>query len=232
MQARVPHRWDVTPKEAAALQVELRARLSTRPDFSSVRTVAGADIAMVAGPRGRAGREATAYAAVIAYSFPELREVERASAVGRVTFPYVPGLLSFREGPLLLEAFSRLRAEPDLVLFDAHGYAHPRRFGLACHLSVVLDRPGIGVAKSVLVGRYEEPPAAAGTWTPLVDGKETVGAALRTRDRVQPVFISIGHRIDLHTAIKLALACTDGFRVPKPTREADHWAGALKRGEG
>lgn len=232
MQARVPHRWDVTPKEAAALQLELRDRLKQVRDFGKVRTVAGADIALgPAGSSGKVGKEAVAYAGVIVYSLPDLREVERQSAVRRVSFPYVPGLLVFREGPALLEAFGRLRTEPDLLLFDAHGYAHPRRFGLACHLSVVLDTPGIGVAKSLLVGRYQEPPAEVGAWAPLVDAEETIGAVLRTRQGVRPIFISIGHRIDLRTAIELALACTDGYRVPKPTREADHFVAQLKRGQ-
>ena len=226
MRAVVPHPWEVTPKEAAAIQLELRTRLTAHKDFGTIRTVAGADIALEA-----RGKEVKGYAGVIVYSFPELQEIERQSAERQLEFPYVPGLLAFREGPALLDAFARLRAEPDLLLFDAHGYSHPRRFGLACHLSVVLDKPGIGVAKSLLVGHYEEPPAAAGSWTPLVDSEETIGAVLRTRESVQPVFISIGHRVDLEAAVELALACADGYRVPRPTREADHFVGQLKRGE-
>lgn len=233
MKPKVPHAWDVSPREAARLQVELRYRLKAGKDFDQIRTVAGADIALGAAParaRGTAGKETIGYAGVIVYSFPELREIERRSAQRPITFPYVPGLLAFREGPVLLEAFARLRTEPDLLLFDAHGYSHPRRFGLACHLSVVLDTPGIGVAKSRLIGQHEEPPDRRGAWTPLLDGEETIGAVLRTRAGVRPVFISIGHRIDLETALELALACSDGYRVPKPTREADHFVGALKRG--
>ena len=235
MQPKVPHRWDVTPKEAAHLQLELRGQLKKQRDLGDIRTVAGADIALA--PVGEAagrpvGREAVAYGGVIVYSFPELRELERQSAQGKVSFPYIPGLLVFREGPVLLDALARLRTEPDLILFDAHGYSHPRRFGLACHLSVVLDRAGIGVAKSLLVGHYQEPPDRVGAWTPLVDGEETIGAVVRTRVGVQPIFVSIGHRVDLQSAIELALACTDGYRIPKPTREADHFVGQLKRGVG
>jgi deoxyribonuclease V len=232
MHARVPHRWDVTPKEAAQLQLELRDRLKKHNELGAVRTVAGADIALE--PLGRekgAQKDALAYAGVIVYSFPGLKEIERQSARREVHFPYVPGLLAFREGPALLDALARLRSEPDLLLFDAHGYSHPRRFGLACHLSVVLDTPGIGVAKSILVGRHQEPPDRVGAWTPLVDGEEAIGAALRTREGVKPVYISIGHRVDLETAVELALACADGYRVPKPTREADHYVARLKRGE-
>jgi len=225
MQAVVPHRWDLTPQEAARLQLEMRGRLKKEKDFGAIRTVAGADIAL-----SRRGREAIGYAGVIVYSFPDLKEIERQSAQRPLTFPYVPGLLVFREGPALLDAFARLRTEPDLLLFDAHGYSHPRRFGLACHLSVVMDKPGIGVAKSLLVGDYREPPDRVGAWTPLVDARETIGAVLRTRKGVQPVFISIGHRVNLEAAVELALACTDGTRIPKPTREADHFVEQLKRG--
>lgn len=235
MRPRVPPRWDVTPKEAARLQLELRGQLKKSRELGEIRTVAGADIALapVGGAAGRpVGREAVAYGGVIVYSFPELRELERQSAQRPVSFPYIPGLLAFREGPVLIEAFARLRTEPDLLLFDAHGYSHPRRFGLACHLSVVLGRPGIGVAKSLLVGHYQEPPDQVGAWTPLVDAEETIGAVVRTRVGVQPIFVSIGHRVDLKSAIELTLACTDGYRIPKPTREADHFVAQLKRGAG
>lgn len=232
MQARVPHSWDVTPKQAAQLQLELRGRLDRHRQFGDIRTVAGADIALRAlSPSPRAQKDAIAYAGVIVYSFPDLLEIERGGAERQVSFPYIPGLLSFREGPALLDAFSQLKTEPDLLLFDAHGYSHPRQFGLASHLSVILDKPGIGVAKSRLVGREEEPPDRVGAWTALVEGEETIGAVLRTRVGVRPIYISIGHRVDLESAVELALACTDGYRIPKPTREADHFVAQLKRGE-
>src|SRR3989338_9462375 len=177
MQATVPHRWDLTPPEAARLQLEMRGRLKKEKDFGALRTVAGSDIAL-----SRRGREAMGYAGVIVYSFPDLKEIERHAAERPLTFPYVPGLLVFREGPALVDAFARLRTEPDLLLFDAHGYSHPRRLGLACHLSVVMDKPGIGVAKSLLVGDYREPPDRFGAWTPLVEGEETIGAVLRSEE--------------------------------------------------
>lgn len=229
MQVKVPHRWDLSPKEAAQLQLKLREQVICRRELGAVRTIAGADMAVDSmGSRGGKSR-GIGYAGVIVYSFPELQEIERASAAVPLTFPYVPGLLSFREGPALLAAFAKLRTEPDLLLFDAHGYAHPRRFGLASHLSVILDKPGIGVAKSRLIGTHKEPGSQKGAWAPLRDGRETIGAVLRTRARVQPVFISIGHRVDLETAIEFALACCDGYRIPKPTREADHFVAELKR---
>jgi len=212
--------------------VELRRLHIKHKDLGEIRTVAGADIAVeVSSIAGKDQKEAIGFAGVIIYSFPRLEEIERRSARLRLTFPYVPGLLVFREGPVLLEAFAQLRTEPDLLLFDAHGYSHPRRFGLACHLSVVLDKPGIGVAKSRLIGHHEEPLDQVGAWSPLIDAEETIGAVLRTRVGVQPIFISIGHRVDLETAIEFVLACADGHRVPKPTREADHFVEQLKRGE-
>lgn len=231
MEVKVPHHWDITPKEAAQLQVELRGMLKKERDFGEIQTVAGADIAVEVASGEKGQKEAVGYAGVIVYSFPRLEEIERRSACRRLTFPYVPGLLVFREGPVLLDAFAQLRTTPDLLLFDAHGYSHPRRFGLACHLSAVLDKPGVGVAKSRLIGYHEEPLDQVGAWSPLVDAEETIGAVLRTRVGVQPIFISIGHRVDLESAIEFALACTDGHRVPKPTREADHFVEQLKRGQ-
>jgi deoxyribonuclease V len=228
---RLRPRWNLSPREAAKLQQELRARIKQRPELGPIRTVAGADVALAPlGGDAGAQREAIAYAGVIVYQFPSLVEIERRWAVRRVRFPYIPGLLAFREGPALLAAFRKLRHRPDLLLFDAHGYSHPRRFGLACHLSLLLDTPGIGVAKSLLIGRFEPPGESAGAWSPLMEGGEMIGAVLRTRARVQPVFVSIGHRVDLKSAVKLTLACCDGYRIPKPTREADHFVGQLKRG--
>ncbi len=222
MRARVKHRWDLSPKEAVTLQKKLCDQVSQENDFGEIRFVAGADIAL--DPKTNIG-----FAGVIVYSFPDLEEVERRSARGKLQFPYVPGLLSFREGPLLLEAMDGLREEPGLFLFDAQGVAHPRRFGLASHLSLLLDKPGIGVAKSRLCGTHREPANRPGAWTPLKHGDETIGAVLRTRKNVKPVFVSVGHRLSLEMAVELTLACCDGFRIPRPTREADRWVAQLKR---
>ena len=226
MKALRLHRWNVTPREAARIQLRLRERLERKDRFAEIKTVAGADVALDL-------RRKRAIAGVIVYRFPEMVEIERACAESPLTFPYVPGLLSFREIPVLLKAFARLRNAPDLISYDGHGYAHPRRFGIVCHLSVLLDRPTIGCAKSILVGTAKEPPRQAGSWAPLVDGKtrEVIGAALRTREGVKPVYISQGHRISLDRAIEFARAAADGFRIPRPTREADHFVEAVKRGE-
>jgi deoxyribonuclease V len=138
-------------------------------------------------------------------------------------------LLSFRESPVLLAAFARLRVSPDVILIDGHGRAHPRRFGIACHLGLLLDRPTIGCAKSILVGQAVEPGAQAGSTAALVDRGEKVGVVLRTRDQVKPIYVTIGHRVSLESAVRIVTQCLDGFRIPKPTREADHWVRDLRR---
>lgn len=243
MKSLALHSWDVTPAEARQIQLDLRARLERNDRLPPLRRVAGADVAFDLGRRRRPSRlsgatcSGRAIAGVIVYTFPELIEVERSTAERPLAFPYVPGLLSFREAPALLAAFEKLRHEPDLIFCDGHGYAHPRRFGIACHLGVLLDRPTIGCAKSRLIGRHAEPPRRAGRWTPLrdtvegrADTEETIGAVLRTRDVVKPVYVSQGHRISLERAIGLVLAVCDGYRIPRPTREADYFVEAVKRG--
>ncbi len=230
MKALALHPWEVTPAEARQIQLELRGRMERRDRLPLIRWLAGADVALDL-------RRGKAIAGVIVYSFPELVEVERAAAERPLTFPYVPGLLSFREMPALLAAFERLEHEPDVIFYDGHGYAHPRRFGIACHLGVLLDRPAIGCAKSRLVGAHREPGRRAGRWAPLVDDaesggiSETIGAVLRTREGVKPIYVSQGHRISLERAIDLVLMVTDGYRIPRPTREADHFVEAVKRGD-
>ena len=222
MKTKFRTRWSVTPLEAVRLQQTWRDRVETRDRFGPLQYVAGADLAF--DPETN-----LAFAGVIVYRFPQLEEVERRMARRKLCFPYVPGLLSFRESPALLAAFARLRIEPDVILIDGHGMAHPRRFGIACHLGLLLDKPTIGCAKSILVGMAEEPGATAGSASPLVDQGETVGVALRTRDKVRPIYVTIGHRISLESAVRIVSQCTDGFRIPKPTREADHWVGDLRR---
>lgn len=243
------HRWEVTPAEARKLQLELRVRMVREDRLPAIRTVAGADVAVDFSPVASGKptprslvpklryRPGLAIAGVIVYTFPELIEIERVAAALPLTFPYVPGLLSFREIPALLEAFRKLRHPPDLILCDGHGYAHPRRFGLACHLGVLLDLPTIGCAKSRLIGTHLEPGSKAGQWKPLVDLPKTahgegerIGAVLRTSTAVKPIYVSCGHRISLERAIEFVQATCDGYRVPRPTREADHFVEAVKRG--
>ena len=222
MKTKLRARWDVTPQEAVRLQQTWRERVEVQDRYGPLHFVAGADMAF--DPETN-----IAFAGVIVYRFPELEEVERRMARRKLRFPYVPGLLSFREGPVLLAAFARLRISPDVILIDGHGIAHPRRFGIACHLGLILDRPTIGCAKSILVGEVGELAAEVGSTAPLVDKGEKVGVALRTRDGVKPIYVTVGHRVSLESAVRIVAQCVDGFRIPKPTREADHWVGDLRR---
>jgi len=233
------HPWNVSPAEARAIQLALRGRMERRDRLPEVRIVAGTDAAFIE-PEKRSWERGTgrAIAAVVSYRYPEMEKLEQVTADCALTFPYVPGLLSFREVPALIEAFRKLRDVPDVIFCDAHGYAHPRRFGLACHLGVLLDRPAIGCAKSRLVGSYREPGRERGSWSPLHEAssgkhgaRELIGAVLRTSDDVRPIFVSQGNRVSLRTAIRLTLAVCDGRRVPRPTREADRLAALAKHGQ-
>jgi deoxyribonuclease V len=227
MRLRNLHGWDLSPDEARALQADLRPRVelrdAIRPD--QVRLVAGVDNGYV-----RGGEATIGFAAVVVLSFPGLEVVEQRIASRPVTFPYVPGLLSFREAPAVLAALEAVEAEPDLLMFDAQGYAHPRRLGAASHLGLFADRSSIGCAKSRLVGRYQEPPRLPGARTELVDRGETVGAVVRTRPSAAPIFVSPGHLITLDTAVELVLACCrEGRRLPEPTRQAHDLVSAHTR---
>lgn len=221
MPFRFRPRWPRTVARARVLQEELRSRVVLRGGPRRVRLIAGADLAY-----HQTGQRA--WAAVALVELPECRLVESVTATGVPPFPYVPGYLSFREGPLLLAAFRRLRRQPDLCLFDGQGLAHPRRFGLACHLGVLLGLPSVGCAKSLLVGECREPGPSRGDWSSLrLDGQQ-VGAALRMREGVKPVFVSPGHRITVRQAIRWVLAASR-FRVPEPIRLAEHLVNQLKR---
>jgi deoxyribonuclease V len=219
----VLHRWDLTPKEAMALQVELAARVVREDAVRQVRRVAGVDVGFE--DDGKVTR-----AAVAVLDFPSLAPAERIVVRQPTRFPYIPGLLSFREAPAVLAAFERLRAVPDLVLYDGQGIAHPRRFGIASHLGLLLDAPTIGVAKTRLVGEHRRLPERKGAWVPLVDRGETVGAVLRTRAGVTPLYVSIGHRVSLEGAIRWVMACTTRYRLPETTRWAHHLASVDETG--
>jgi deoxyribonuclease V len=214
--------WDLTPKEAIALQKELQHLVIVQNGFKKIETIAGADMAID-------DKKGVGFAGVVVYSFPDLKEIERAHSVQPIKFPYVPGLLSFREAPILCSAFEELKTAPDMVMIDGQGIAHPRSMGIACHMGLCLGIPTIGCAKSRLVGEHDEPGRNVGDFRPLIFEGKVVGAVLRTRKDVKPLYISPGHMIDLETAVKITLACLDGTRIPKPTREADRFVAALKR---
>lgn len=228
------HDWDLTPKQAIALQKKLARQVVTRDSLGPVRRVAGVDVH----PERRGGGMR---AAVAVLSLPSLEPLEARVVRTRVSFPYISGLLSFREAPAALPALERLAKPPDLLLCDGQGLAHPRRFGLACHLGLLSDLPSIGVAKSRLTGWHGEVPVERGGWTPLyaerpqdreTDDVEILGAVLRTRSGVKPVFVSIGHRVSLETAIDLVLRCCTRYRLPEPARRAHRLAGEEREGEG
>jgi deoxyribonuclease V len=211
------HAWNLTPQEAIALQAELRSAIVTTDQLGEVQCVAGVDV-------GFEDNGKTTRAAVAVLGFPDL--VLQAQAIARrpTSFPYVPGLLSFREIPAVLDALEQLSMPPDLLLCDGQGIAHPRRLGIATHLGLLTDIPSIGVAKSRLWGTHDEVPEAKGAWVPLWDGDEIIGAVLRSRTGTRPLYISPGHRISLETAIDYVLRCTPKYRLPETTRQAHRLA--------
>jgi deoxyribonuclease V len=217
------HSLDLSPAEARRLQGELASRVVEGPplDLSRVRYVAGADVST----QGDLG-----YATVVVLSFPDLSVVEVRGYESRLTFPYVPGLLAFREIPSVVGALREVESEVDAVIFDAHGLAHPRGMGLASHLGLFIDVPSVGCAKSRLVGEHEEPGPEKGDTADLVYRKKVVGKVVRTRPRVSPVYVSVGNRIDLVSSVDLVLQCCTRYRLPETTRQAHNAANRLRRG--
>ncbi|NEP41690.1 MAG: deoxyribonuclease V [Okeania sp. SIO2H7] len=217
MKITKPSSWPTTEEEAIAIQEQLRDRVITEDRLEFVSCVAGVDVDYNYSDNYCQG-------AVVVLSFPKLKVIDKAIARLPISFPYVPGLLSFRELPVILEAFEQLRIVPDLVLCDGHGLIHPRRLGIASHLGVLIDVPTIGVGKSFLLGKYEPVPDIRGSWQPLLDGKEVIGAVVRTRRKVKAVYVSIGHKISLETAIDYVVQCAPKYRLPETTRKADKFA--------
>lgn len=211
------HNWVNTVAEAKAIQEQLRHQVIKTDCLQKVRYVAGVDI-------GFANNYAISQAAIAILTYPELELVEQKIARIPTAFPYVPGYLSFREIPAILAVLPQVEITPDLILCDGQGFAHPRRFGLACHLGVLLDIPTIGVAKSLFIGSHESLPLAKGSWQPLIDKEETIGVALRSRTKVKPIYVSIGHKISLPTAIDYVMGCLTKYRLPETTRWADKLA--------
>ena len=212
------HSWQVSIAQALEIQQKLATEVSKRSEVTTPRFIAGVDISAGKG-------DGMATGAVVVLQYPELSVVETQVAQGTLDFPYIPGLLSFRESPLTLAACQKLTITPDLILVDGQGIAHPRRLGLASHLGFWLNTPTIGCAKSILCGKHETPGAEPGSYTEVADRSEIIGAALRTKRRVKPVYVSIGHKVDLQTAIYWVMKCCRGYRLPEPTRLAHLAAG-------
>jgi len=216
MQLFHEHPWNVSPQEAIAIQRQLRQWVVTENALGEVKTVAGVDVS---------AKEGMSRAAVVILSYPDLIRLDSRTATLPLQFPYIPGLLSFREAPAVLAALDRLSYLPDLLIVDGQGMAHPRRLGIATHLGVLLDRPTIGCAKSWLYGAYEQPGVEAGDFSYLYDRAEAIGAVVRTRSRVEPVFVSVGHKVALDAAIAYVLRCCRNYRLPETTRWAHKVAG-------
>jgi len=216
------HPWNVSPEEAKAIQLKLRDQLDLTGGPERIETVAGVDVSYEKGSD-------LLYAAVVVLRVRDLKVLETASAVARATFPYIPGLLSFRESPAVLRAWEKLTLRPDCVICDGQGLAHPRRFGIACHLGLLLETPSIGCAKSLLVGEYKPPGPRRGDFEYLYHRGEVVGAVLRTKEGVEPVFVSQGHKVRLEKALEIVLACSTNYRLPEPTRRADLLVNMLRR---
>ncbi len=203
----------LTPAQAIELQKELRAQIRIEPLSKPVQTIAGADISFNK-------YEETVYAGIIVLSFPGLQELEKSTVISKTSFPYIPGLLSFREIPSLIKAWNQLKIKPDLLVLDGQGIAHPRRMGIATHFGLITDTSTMGCAKSLLTGKFELLPEAAGSESLIYDRDEVIGAALRTKNKVNPVFISPGHRINLDQSLEIIKQCITGYRIPDPTRKA------------
>jgi deoxyribonuclease V len=221
MQIPIINYWPTTAEEAVAIQNDLRSRVITTDRLGPVKLVAGVDVGF------ESGGEVTR-AAIVILTFPDLQVIEHAIAKLPTQFPYIPGLLSFREIPALLKAMEKISNVPDLILCDGQGIAHPRRLGIASHLGILINVPTIGVGKSLLVGKYQPPAEERGSWSPLLHYKETIGAVLRTRKGFNPLFISPGHLVSLETSIKYVLQCSPKYRLPETTRMAHHLASNMK----
>lgn len=217
------HSWDLSAKEARELQTELVTKLIIDGDLYEPQLIAGVDVSYEKASN-------LSYAGVVVFTYPDLEIVERKSAVQETTFPYVPGLLTFREGPATLAAFEKLICEPDLLVFDGHGQAHPKGFGIAAHMGLLLDKPSIGCAKKKLCGTYNEPGPQPGNTSPIIYKDKTIGAVVRTKERVKPVFVSAGHRISLPRAVEYILATARGYRLPEVTRQAHLYVNRVRQG--
>ena len=220
MKLQTLHNWDLEAPDAISLQKQLASQLRDEPApaLDQIRYIGGVDVSV------KAGRS---QAAVVILSYPDLSVVEIARAERATDYPYIPGLLSFREGPVLLDAFDRLQQVPDVFIFDGMGRIHPRRMGIAAHMGLWLDLPTIGCGKTHFLGEYDPPGMESGDYTLLTYKGGTLGAVLRTRSRVKPVYISAGHRMDLTSAIQLTMACVTRYRLPEPIRQAHQAAGSF-----
>ncbi len=210
-------------KEAFELQRDLSSRVVKKNGFKRIKMIAGADLAILT-------KDKKLVCGIIVFNYPDLEIIERAWSITEESFPYIPGLLAFREGPSIIETYKKLNNKPDIMMIDGQGLAHPRSFGIACHIGVLLDIPTIGVGKKKLCGNYTEPGVERGSYSFLKSAKdETLGVVLRTKNNAKPVYVSVGHKVGLKTSMKIVLACYRGYRIPEPTRLADIFVSKIKK---
>ncbi len=217
----INHYDQLSPAEAIAYQNQLRTQIDLSPFGDEIKTIAGADISFNK-------YSSKVYAGIVVFSYPDLRIIEKAGAVGHAEFPYISGLLAFREVPTLLKVWESLAQKPDVWILDGQGIAHPRRMGIASHFGVMANTATIGVAKSRLFGRFEEPALEAHTFSPLMDKGEQIGVVYRSKKNCKPIFISPGHRINLEQSLGIVQKCIGKYRIPEPTRQAHHWVNELR----
>ncbi len=217
-----PENYDaLSPTEAIALQQELRHAVQLSPLEKPIQTIGGADISFNKFSE-------TVYAGIVVLSFPQMQVLHREYVIGTARFPYVPGLLSFREVPTLLQVWEKLKIKPNVLMLDGHGQAHPRRLGIASHFGVVAGIPTLGCGKTILVGKHDEVPETVGDAVPLIHKDETVGAVLRTKAKVAPVYVSAGHLLTLRNAVAIVRRCGGKYRIPEPTRRAHEWVNEVR----
>jgi deoxyribonuclease V len=224
MEINTLHAWDISPTEAITLQKELASRVVLQPLPRDCQKIAACDVSF------NVGGDAL-FAAIVVLDRKDFSVIEEVTVQDKVSFPYVPGLLSFRELPILIKGFAQLQVKPDLVICDGQGIAHPRRLGIASHLGLWLGIPTIGSAKNILCGKYEEPDAAKGSRSPIIHHKEIIGYALRSRAQVKPIFVSPGHLADLDTAVNMVLSLIDKYRIPVPIRHVHNLSNAVRKGD-
>ncbi len=220
------HPWNVSYKEAVEIQKRLKKQITLKGSFKNLngKLIAGADVSY--------DKEIDRfYAGVVVFELQTMQKIEEVTASGKVSFPYIPGLLSFREAPILLRAFSKVKKTPDIIMLDAQGIAHPRGIGLASHIGLLLNKPSIGCAKTRLIGEYDNVGKEAGYYSRLTIKGKAVGVVLRTRKNVKPVFVSPGHKIDLATSVDLVLKSCRGYKLPEPTRQAHNLVNKVRKGE-
>ena len=215
------HPWNVNNSEAIKIQNELSKLIILNNTFNKIKNIAGCDVAYSLSLN-------RAYAAICVFSFPDLKKICEVTCVSYISFPYITGLLTFREGPALLKAFEALQEKPDIIIFNGHGIAHPRKMGLATHMGIILDVPSIGCAQRALYGKYKMPGNSKGLYSEILNNNDVIGVCLRTKENIKPVFISHGHKIDLKTAVDIIIKCTIKYKMPEPVRAAHILANSIK----